>query len=779
MEMKKENYKILMIAINSAWKHGNIGIDQLSGYLRTKGFYVDILYFRTIDKVESIYEKIKDGFDFYGFSVTSANINICIDLAKLLKTYRKNIIIDFGGGYVSRYYREIFCENNIIDFMTLGDGEIPTEFLLNSIISNPNYIKQKNTEHQSIASKTDTHNKFNYTNSNIDYHPAFDYYQTDSIVKNSRKVHCIQTKNNICTGNCSFCTERHGKVHYKSILHIIEEIKHVHLKYGVQKIFFTDDNIFDPNDESGKEHVKDLCLELLKLKNELNLKLVYQCYIKANSICDTPRDNYILSLMKEVGFVEVFVGIESANESDLLLYNKHTTVKDNYVIIDLIKKHGLFPIMGFIAFNPYTTLKKIENNFRFLCDVECTYLSNYLYSFVNMNKYTALYELTKKDGLVMSTDDIYTNIRYRYMDDKVSLILNYIENEMIERLKEIQYETDWIIYSYMEHCILYDVEDYSKELANIKETDLHIIKKYLSIIFVEHNIEKFKKKEDEFWAHFSAQQERIKSIYHSLMKKHTLSSCIPAYAHQLEFYDVFETRKCEDVTVGLIKNSLENFWFDKTLRRKNNLVIHNNTDIKTVVIILESPHTAEYDGEFVSPALGTTGKNLQKHFSDIFRSIYNKDDYRIILMNSIQYQCSLGVNTHKYRDNMWLKLWFKENLRKNFIKRLISYEPDIIFNFCTYGNHSLEPSLPNGCKSSLNQKYIEHSIAPLKFNGETPSSLRKLVTNAIFESGVHAKIYEGTHPSSWRIPKNELPEFKKDIIGLTTISTQREKELNL
>lgn len=764
--MKKENYKILLIAVNGAWKHGNIGIDQLTGYLRTKGFNVDVAYFRTGDSAEIIFEKIKDGYDFYGFSVTSSNIAICHKLAHLIKLYRNEAIIDFGGGYVTRYYREVFCENDCIDFMTLGDGEVPTEFLLERIISDSAYIHNKSTGHPSIASKTDTKDKIHYTNTNIDYHPAYDYYETDSAVRNSRKVHCIQTKNNVCTGNCSFCTERHGKVCYKNISHIIDEIKHVHLKYGVQKIFFTDDNIFDPNDIAGKKHVKSLCHELLKLKNEFGFKLVYQCYIKAISLRDTPEDNEILSLMKEVGFVEVFVGIESANESDLELYNKHTTVADNYVIIELIKRHGLFPIMGFIAFNPYTTLEKIENNFRFLCDVECTYLPNYLYSFVNMNKYTALYDMAKKDGLVLSSDETYTSVRYSYKDKRVAPILDYVEKVMLEKLKEIQYETDWIIYSYMEHCILYDVEDYSEELARIKEKDLSVIKKYLSILFAEHNLEKFKKEESKFWNHFLSQQERIKKIYRSLMKKHTISSCLPVYARQLDVIGELETRKCEDVIVGEIKDGVEDFWFDKASRKSNKDKLKNfsENNIKNVVIILESPHTAEYDGEFVSPALGTTGRNLQKHFSDIFKSICSEGNYRIILMNSIQYQCSLGADTNKYRDNMWLKLWFKENLRNNFIKRLISYEPDIIFNFCTCGSHTLESNLPGGCKSSLNKKYIEHCIGSLKFERESPSSLRMLVTDAITESRVNAEVYEGSHPSAWRIRNDASPDSKKDFV---------------
>ncbi len=251
------------------------------------------------------------------------------------------------------------------------------------------------------------------------------------------------------------------------------------------------------------------------------------------------------------------------------------------------------------------------------------------------------------------------------------------------------------------------------------------------------------------------------------MKMNTLSSCLPVYARQLGFQEDFELRKCGDVFVGEIRKDASTLWFEKDLRLRNDLKIDNKTDLRTAVIILESPHTAEYDGDFVSPALGTTGRNLQRHFEDVFRSVCNDGEYRIILMNSIQYQCSLGVDTNRYRDNMWLKLWFKETLRRDFIDRLVSYKPDIIFNFCTCGSHTMEEGLPQGCKSSLNTRYIEHCIAPLTFDGDSPTSLKKLVHEALSEAGITAEIYEGSHPCAWRIRNSELPECKKDVIGLT------------
>lgn len=49
--------------------------------------------------------------------------------------------------------------------------------------------------------------------------------------------------------------------------------------------------------------------------------------------------------MKKAGFHNIFVGIESGNDDDLLLYNKQTTVKENEKFLKLCKKVGIEPFL--------------------------------------------------------------------------------------------------------------------------------------------------------------------------------------------------------------------------------------------------------------------------------------------------------------------------------------------------------------------------------------------------------------------------------------------------
>lgn len=512
MNKYQDSLNTLFISINNVWRYGNIGMDQLTGYLRNKGFSIDIKYFSNKVSDCEIYSSLSLDYNVYGFSVNSSNYSKCCCLAKKIKEENANAIIVFGGGFPTRFYQEVLSENPEIDYVVLGDGEQPMESLFTALTKG-----DSNFSHVSIATHTDFTNKKDCLNKEILFFPAFDYYETDSSKRNSRKVHCIQTKNNVCTGNCSFCNERHGIINYKNIDRIVEEIKIVHTKYGVKKFFFTDDNILDPNDNIAKERLKQLCLSI----DKLNFKIAFQCYIKAISLKDSEEDRELLRLMKKVGFVEVFVGLESGNQYDLNLYNKHTTVEDNYRTMRLLKENGLIPIIGFISFNPYTTLERISDNFKFLCNVECTYLFNYIYSFVVINKYTSLYQKVLTDGLINKNNTKYIDIDYTFENNDVRDILLYVKENMIPKLNALDYQLDWVTYSFIEHKIWFDnIVDYTKVLEEYKKEDLFVIKKYLGILFIQHDLEKFKNEEKFFWEHFHNRELQLKAIYQYLISLH-------------------------------------------------------------------------------------------------------------------------------------------------------------------------------------------------------------------------------------------------------------------
>lgn len=233
---------------------------------------------------------------------------------------------------------------------------------------------------------------------------------------------------------------------------------------------------------------------------------------------------------------------------------------------------------------------------------------------------------------------------------------------------------------------------------------------------------------------------------------------------------------CEDNFVGTFtKDNKDNneLWFCRDLRIKNSNKIKITSNelesarkngYKTLLIVLESPHVEEYNKKFPiapAPALGSTGCNLDKYFLGIISEYIPEGKYHVILSNAIQYQCSLGEDTEKYRDRVWLKLWLCKDFDRNFFNRIEFYRPDVIVNLCTKGSHKKDPLAPARTKTVINEKYLEsicnnkvHINKTCEINGKiTLNDLVQLEINK-YSKGKSVISFQGTHPSSWHVGKN-------------------------
>lgn len=506
----KIKYKILLISINNLWRYSNVGIDQITGYLRNDGYVVDVFYHHKNLRFDEIISSFPSDYNFYGFSINSSNFSCCTKIAEYIKEKQPSATIVFGGGYPTRYYREIYKKCTAIDYITLGDGEIPTQNLLEHILFDAPIIYINN-----IVVQNEYENKFPYCNGKIDYFPAMDYFETDSRIHNVRKEYCLQTKNNVCTGKCTFCTERKGPIVYKDISHIVDEIDFVHRRFGIKKFFFTDDNILDPNNTYARERISELCDRI----NKLGHNLVFKCYIKANSLHDIPEDNFLLNKMSNVGFKTIFVGIEAGTDRDLRLYNKFTTVEDNYTILKLLRRYEIAPQIGFINFNPYSTIETIRENYYFLTKIEMDNVFMYICSYLRVYKYTAMYEKIVADGLIVNGCDYLDDKSiYKFADKKVQEIFDFLAKHMLSRVRNLDFEFDWL-YSFYLECKKINpfASKYAPEFEELKRIQLEKIKDFFYILFVENDFKKGELAVEEFLSFFEQLQPKFSELHKNLL----------------------------------------------------------------------------------------------------------------------------------------------------------------------------------------------------------------------------------------------------------------------
>ncbi|MCI7213793.1 MAG: hypothetical protein MR467_06620, partial [Bacillales bacterium] len=138
--------------------------------------------------------------------------------------------------------------------------------------------------------------------------------------------------------------------------------------------------------------------------------------------------------------------------------------------------------------------------------------------------------------------------------------------------------------------------------------------------------------------------------------------------------------------------------------------LSQNTKLKKVALILESPHKDEFDIYYrpLLPANGLTGKKIYEKLGSKMnnKALLNRSFvYEIYIINPVQYQCSLyheleikdfgahiyGATTHcrKLTNKVFRCLFgsakHPTDIQLDFQARLCTYNPDIILNCCTYG----------------------------------------------------------------------------------------------
>lgn len=217
-------------------------------------------------------------------------------------------------------------------------------------------------------------------------------------------------------------------------------------------------------------------------------------------------------------------------------------------------------------------------------------------------------------------------------------------------------------------------------------------------------------------------KETIEVFKDRIKKWSTKDECPDIYAGEFEF---------SNGNVNKITN-----YIDPNTRKKNidKLSPYKHPDYKTIVIILESPHDKEYsDLSFINPALGSTGINLSSSIISLITNVQKNANilsagkYRIILMESIQYQCSLELDLREYpnrviRDAVFNAIW---NLNQNgddktkndFVARLASYMPDVIFNLSTKNVQDLvQNEVDFYCKKINKQIEVYQGFHPSSWN---------------------------------------------------------------
>ncbi|HEY0604044.1 MAG TPA: radical SAM protein [Herpetosiphonaceae bacterium] len=171
---------------------------------------------------------------------------------------------------------------------------------------------------------------------------------------------CVETSRGCHYGRCTFCVRPPGPKNYwsriplETILETIQELK----DHGVYYFTFVDED-FIGNDLEGARAIADGIRQIGGVNFSFSVRSDNFFNPRATEEANEQRIE-IFRALQAAGLVRVFIGLESASDSQLKRYGKGISARDSLAAVALVKRLGIEVSAGFIMFDPFLTLDELR-----------------------------------------------------------------------------------------------------------------------------------------------------------------------------------------------------------------------------------------------------------------------------------------------------------------------------------------------------------------------------------------------------------------------------------
>jgi radical SAM superfamily enzyme YgiQ (UPF0313 family) len=162
-----------------------------------------------------------------------------------------------------------------------------------------------------------------------------------------------------CRHRCTFCSTRVAgpRRRSRSPAAIVDELAHLVDRWSVERVRFADPSFFDD---------PDWVRELSEMILSRGLDFTYCCSARADDILACEN---LLPLAHKAGLRKIEMGVESASDRTLRSFRKGVSVAQTRSAIKLLSHHGIQVEVGFIMFEPHSTLADLRENMEFLQEI--------------------------------------------------------------------------------------------------------------------------------------------------------------------------------------------------------------------------------------------------------------------------------------------------------------------------------------------------------------------------------------------------------------------------
>jgi radical SAM superfamily enzyme YgiQ (UPF0313 family) len=339
----------------------NLGLRSIKSFLHTKNIKASILPFRPGHEKEILESIIRAKPLIIGFSIIfQYTISDFAELTRHLRS--KGILCHFtaGGHYPSLEPHSTFEELPELDSIVRFEGEITlTELFLQ--LSKP----ESWSEIGGLAYKSGSSVVINSTRPSVDLDILPDISRDFRPNELNGLNSAFMLASRGCLYNCSFCSIRQfyknagGSLRRsRSAKRVVDEMVYLYKEHNINFFSFQDDD-FAYHSSSQKNWVNDFITQLKIQGLAKKIKWKISCRVD-----DLTSES--IEMMRECGLIAVYLGVESGNKTGLITLNKGVTVEQNLAAIELIKKYNLALSIGFMMFDPSSSIESIRQNIEFL-----------------------------------------------------------------------------------------------------------------------------------------------------------------------------------------------------------------------------------------------------------------------------------------------------------------------------------------------------------------------------------------------------------------------------
>jgi len=294
-----------------------LGLLYVAAALREWGRAVDVdlVNLSSVPPAECL-ERIPGGADFYGFTATCIDYQACERLAQELREREEHPWLVIGGP-AATVSPEIVSD--VFDSLCIGEGEHAIFDMLHDATVQGHLWPVYQRPRADLEALP---------------YPARDLMDTIGGDIFARGEHYFGGKSTVIAGSrgcpydCSFCAARpvwHGKVTYREVGSIADEMRHCIDEYGIREFRFSDDAL-----NLRPKRLRELCALIEPLD------VAWRCSVRAGL---SSLDDF--EAMAAAGCKEVSPGIESWDQRVLDHLHKQTSVRQNRELCEWATAAGL------------------------------------------------------------------------------------------------------------------------------------------------------------------------------------------------------------------------------------------------------------------------------------------------------------------------------------------------------------------------------------------------------------------------------------------------------